>query len=383
MTAMTISQATVLSVARDLASSVLTIGVEEEFLLLDPRTGHNMPAATAVVAALPPSAREQSRLEFRHSMVEMVTPVCASLTEVGHELRLLRHAAAEAAATAGARLVAIGASPVAEPEPTTTDNPRYQAIVSHYGPVVRDPAVCGCHVHVGVPDRELAIQVCNHLRIWLPIIQALTANSPFYAGAETGYASWRSVQLERWPSLGPSPLFESADHFDRTVNLLVASGVMLDESLVLWFARPSTRYPTVEVRVADVCPTADDAILLTGLVRALVATAVDDIAAGLTAPPVPDSLVRAAHWTAARHGLDGTLIDLRLHRARPAWDLVDELFATVSPALLRHGDLPLIVNQLGRLRAKGTGAHRQRLVHERTGDLMAVLADLAWRTVHG
>jgi carboxylate-amine ligase len=369
--------------ARSAASLAPTLGVEEEFLLLDPATGENAPAAVAVRSGLPAGFAEQSRPEFRHSMIEMVTPVCADLAEAGQQLRRLRRAAAAAAEAAGARLVAVGATPIAERRPTVTDNPRFQAIARHYGPIVGDPAVCGCHVHVGVADRELAVQVSNQLRTSLPVVQALAANSPLYDGADSGHASWRSMQLERWPSLGPAPWFASAEDYDETVRLMVDSGTMLDASMVLWYARPSATYPTIEVRVADVCPTVADTVLLAGLIRALVATAVDDIAAGRGAPVVPDGLLRAAHWNAAHDGLGGTLLDLRRGRARPAWDLVDDLVTAVRPALLRHGDLPLVEAELARLRTEGTGADRQRRVLARTGDVHAVLSELADWTVTG
>jgi carboxylate-amine ligase len=314
-------------------------------------------------------------------MIEMVTPVCTSLAEAEQQLRLLRRAAATAAGAAGARLVAIGATPIAEPWTAVTDNPRFQAIARHYGPIVADPAVCGCHVHVGVADRELAVRVSNHLRPWLPVVQALAVNSPLVGGADSGYASWRSIQLERWPSLGPAPYFSCAADYADTVRLMVDSGAMLDASLVLWYARPSTTYPTVEVRIADVCPTVADTVLLAGLIRALVATAIGDIAAGLAAPAVPDGLLRAAHWNAAHRGLGGSLLDLRQGRARPAWDVVDDLLAAVRPALLRHADLSLVESELARLRKDGTGADRQRRVHQRTGDVRTVLSELAAWTV--
>jgi carboxylate-amine ligase len=381
MSAPTTGRVSAIAAARSVASAVPTLGVEEEFLLLDPASGENAPAAIEVLAGLPPGIREQSRLEFRHSMIEMVTPVCGSLAEAGKHLRQLRRAAATAATAASARLVAIGATPVAERRPAITGNPRFQAIARHYGPIVAHTSVCGCHVHVGVGDRELAVQVSNHLRPWLPVVQALAANSPLYQGVDSGHASWRSMQLERWPSLGPAPYFSCADDYDDTVRLMVGSGAMLDASLVLWYARPSTTYPTVEVRVADVCPTVADTVLLAGLIRALVATAIDDIAAGLTAPAFPDGLLRAAHWNAAHSGLGGSLLDLRQGRARPAWVVVDDLLAAVRPALLRHGDLSLVEAELARLRKEGTGTDRQRKVFERSGDVRTVLSELAAWTV--
>jgi carboxylate-amine ligase len=362
----------------------LTVGVEEEFLLLDPDTGVNIAAAEQVVAALPDAVRGQSRLELRRSMLEMVTDVCTDLPALATQLARHRRTAATAAATVGARLVAVGATPVDDPHRTAVpDGPRYHAMVRRYGPIAADPAVCGCHVHVGVPDRELAVQVCNRLRSWLPVIQALTANSPLHLGADTGYASWRCAQLQRWPGVGPTPHFDSAADYDDTLATLIGSGAMIDDSMVYWYARPSAHYPTVEVRVGDVCATVDDTVLTAALIRALVATTIEDIRAGNPAPRVRDCLIDAAHWQAAHDGLDGTLIDPQLGIARPAWDLVGDLLTTVSPALLRHGDTAYVATHLARLRDHGTGAARQRRIHRRTGDIHAVLTDLAEQTAAG
>ncbi len=360
--------------------SPMTVGVEEEFLLLDASSGNNLAVADQVLAQLTGQALEQSRHEFRQSMIEMVTPVCSDLTQLREQLTAARAVAAAAAAAAGARLVAVGATPIQEADITRPAAERYERIIRQFGPVALDPALCGCHVHVGVPDRELAVQVCNHLRPWLPVIQAIAANSPFRAGADTGYASWRSIQLERWPSLGPSPYFADAAEYDRTVEQLITAGVMLDAGMVLWYARPSARYPTVEVRVADVAPTADDAVLVAGLVRALAATVLDDIRAGLPAPRLRSSLLGAAHWRAAHDGLEGQLLNPATGELRPAWDVVDDLLSFVGPALIRDGGLETVIAGTDRLRIEGTGAERQRRVHRRRGDIRDVLAYLAGET---
>jgi carboxylate-amine ligase len=355
--------------------------VEEEFLLLDPASGVNIAAAEQVIAALPDAVRGQSRLELRRSMLEMVTGVCTELPALATQLARHRRMAAAAAATAGARLVAIGATPVDDPHRTAVpDGSRYHEMVRRYGPVASDPAVCGCHVHVGVPDRDLAVQVCNRLRTWLPVIQALTANSPLHLGEDTGYASWRCAQLRRWPGVGPTPHFDSADDYDHTVATLIRSGGMIDDSMVYWYARPSANYPTVEIRVGDVCATVDDTGLVAALIRALVATLIDDIRAGTPTPAVRNCLIEAAHWHAAHEGLDSSLIDPRLGAARPAWDLVADLLTTVSPALTGHGDTAYVETHLARLREHGTGAARQRRILRRTGDIHAVLDHLAEQT---
>jgi carboxylate-amine ligase len=332
-----------------------TVGVEEEFLLLDPLTGVNVPVADQVYAGLPDRMRERSRREFRPSMVEMVTGVCTGTDELADELREARRAAAQAAKQAGAALVAVGATPIGEPVLEPTDDPRFRAITEHYGPIALDPALCGCHVHVGVPDRALAVEICTRLRADLPVLQALTVNSPLSGGADTGYASWRYSQLRRWPALGPWPQLGSIEEFDALVAALVTAGEMMDASMVLWWARPSASFPTVEVRVADTCPDTADAVLLAALVRAMV-----DTAAGSPAPAVSDVLLNAAHGNAARSGMQGTLLDPRAGRARPAWDAAGDLVDRIGPALRRNGDLDTVVAGLDRIRRDGTGAERQR-----------------------
>lgn len=352
-----------------------SVRVDETFLLLDPVTGGNLPVADEVLAALPAWARARAAVDPHRCTVQVATLTCFTLADLRTQAAALRSAVADAATVAGAQLVAIGATPVGDPLPgdpaTAGRNPA----------VALDAAGCAGHLRVGVPDRETAVQVCNHLRVWLPVVQALTANSPLSVGSDTGHASWRAVQLAARPGAGPTPVFASAAEYDRTVAVLVAAGVAPDPTTVRWYARPSDGYPGVELRVGDVCPTVDDTVLVAGLVRALVGTLVQDVRAGMATPRVPDCLVSAAHWRAARDGLEGSLIDLRLGRERPAWELVDELFATVSPALLRHGDLHLVVAELARLRRQGSGAARQRRMHRRTGDIRTVLATLAEQTV--
>ncbi|WP_305784750.1 carboxylate-amine ligase [Symbioplanes lichenis] len=351
-----------------------TLGVEEEYLLLDPDTGRNTALADKVVAGLPDAVRAQSRQEFRGSMLEMVTPVCPGLDELRREITLIRSAAAESAAAAGALLTPIGATPVADPDRDPPDNARFRTITRHYGPIGADAAVCGCHVHVGVPDREAAIRACRGLRPWLPVIQAIAANSPFYQGTDTNHASWRSMQLRRWPLLGPTPPFRSGADFDRAVAEYAAGGAILDETMILWYARPSATWPTVEIRVADVCLTAADTVLVAGLVRALVVTI---LASDADAGDVPDHALEAAHASAARNGLDGMLLDARTGTARPAWDVVDDLTAYASKALHQLGDDSTVREELARVRSEGTGAARQRRIFTAKADLLTTLREVS------
>jgi carboxylate-amine ligase len=370
-------------VACSTATDVLTVGVKEEFLLLDPVSGRNRAVAEEVIAGLPDAVRGRSRPELRRSTVAMTAGVCTDLTDLRSRMVGLRGAAADAAAGAGARLVAIGATPVGEDDPGVARDGRHRAIVERYGPVALDPAVCGMRVYVGVPDRETAVQAGNRLQIWLPVIRALGGNSPVFRGADTGYVSWRTVQLLRWPSMGPAPWLDSAGDYDRTVAELIASGAVFDDRMVYWYSRVSHRHPTIEIRVNDVCADVDDAVLVIALIRAAVATAITDARAERPVPRPRDCVLAGAHWRAARDGLAHTLLDVRLGRNRPAWELVNEFFAVVSPALLAAGDLDLVLQGLSRLRRHGDGAARQRAALRDSGDLKRTLAAVAELTVAG
>jgi carboxylate-amine ligase len=363
------------------SETLLTVGVEEEFLLVDPDTAMAAARVDEVEAALAEEVRPQLRREFHASQLELATTVCTGLGELREQLAGLRRAAATAAATVGCRLLAVGTAVIEGPPPPVTDDPRYALMAERFGAIADTPGLCGCHVHVGVPDRDLAVQVCNHLRPWLPVLQAMSTNSPFCDGRDTGHASWRSVLWTRWPSAGPTPYFDDLDDYRRTVAQMVATGVMLDEGMAYWYARPSARYPTVEVRVADACATVADTTLVASLVRGLVDTATHDVRAGRRAPLVPDGLLAAAHWRAGHDGLEGECVDAATGAVRPGWDLVHDLVKRVEPALARHGDLPMVLDLVDLLHRRGTGAARQRRAREE-GGLREVLALLANQTIH-
>ena len=160
-------------------------------------------------------------------------------------------------------------------------------------------------MHVAVPSREPAIRVSNRLRPWLPLFLALTANSAVYRNADTGYASWRSIVWARWPSAGPPPHFDSVDEYDAMVRMLHRAGAVLDDGMVYWDVRPSAKFPTIEVRVADVPATVGETVLLATLIRASVMMALDDERRGEPTPPLTPLALKAAYWKSARDGLGG------------------------------------------------------------------------------
>jgi carboxylate-amine ligase len=257
------------------------------------------------------------------------------------------------------------------------DAPRYHRMRERYGDLSPGQGMCGTHVHVSIPDPETGVRVLNHLRPWLPIFQAATANSPLFGGRDTGYASWRSMMWERWPTVGPAPYLESFDQYETLVADLETSGAMLDEGMLYWYARLSAHYPTVEIRMGDVMPSLDDTMLLAALARALVATLLQDVRAGIPAPNVPHPLLMAAHWRSAHDGLEGLNIDMATREPRPAWRLMRQLFDYVRPELERHGDLDVATLLMGRLRNNGTGAARQRAILAQHGSVADVVDWLA------
>jgi carboxylate-amine ligase len=357
-----------------------TAGVEEEFLLTDGVTGRVVPAVEQVLDEVEPDLRQYVQRDFLTSQIEINSPPTRTLDELRRSLAELRLAVSDAAERAGARLLAVGTGLVDGAYPPVADDPRFHRMVEGFGELCRSPGLNGMHVHVAVPGRELGAQVLNHLRPSLPVLQAMTTNSPFFGGVDTGYASWRSVLWTRWPTVGPPPYLADAADYDRRLAQLRQTGAMLDEPMLYWYARLSSRYPTVEVRVGDVCLGLDDAVLVAALVRGLVLTALYDVAMGRSAPAIDQELLVAAHWRAARDGLEGMGVDARTGELRPAWHLLRQLVEAVGPALERHGDLPMVKILLGRLRSRGTGAARQRAAFARTGDLLELMRHVADQT---
>ena len=364
------------------AAGAITLGVEEEFVLLDPSTGAAVPAGPELVRMLGGEPGVQQ--ELMRFQVETGTRVCTGLDDLGRELIRLRRLAAAAAARLGCRLVASGVAPYRAPGlAAVTDQPRYQELARRYGPVVADSGTCGCHVHVGVPSRDLGVQVLARLRPWLAPLLAVTANSPIAGGHDTGWASWRYTIQSRWPTATPPEAWPDAAAYDAAVHRLIGRGAALDERSVYFLARLSPRYPTVEVRVADVCLDVGTAVLLAGLTRALVATALAEARRGAPVAAAPAGQVAAALAAAARQGLAGAAVDPVTGKAVNAAALRARLLDHVYPALRDGGDTETVTGLLGRLDDRGTGADRQRALFTSGISTPAVITALARATLSG
>ncbi|WP_455351706.1 carboxylate-amine ligase [Streptomyces sp. SYSU K217416] len=362
---------------------VPTIGVEEEFLLVDSRSRAPVARADQVIEAASRVLGDQVQTEFYRGQVEVCTRPTASCADLRGQLAGLRATAARAAEDADCLLIASGTAVVPPKEPLPiTDDARYRRMARAFGALVdgRGGVTCGCHVHIGTADRAQALELANHLRPWLPVLQALVVNSPFSAGHDSGYASWRSVEFGRWPTVEPPPLLD-VPGYEETAESLVASGILLDRRMIYWFARPSEHVPTLEVRVADVNADLDTTVLYAALVRGLAATLLAE-ARDIGAPPpdIPAGRLHAAHWHAARYGTAGPSLDAFTGRQVPVHVLMNDLVERATPGLAAAGDLELVRELLARARRLGTGADRQRAVYRRSGGLRDVVDHLAAAT---
>jgi glutamate---cysteine ligase / carboxylate-amine ligase len=364
------------------AAGGITVGVEEEFVLLDPCTGATVLAAPDLVRMLDGAPGVQQ--ELMRFQVEIATKVCTSLDGLGRDLARLRRLVAAAAAQLGCCLVASGTAPFGTPGlAALTGQPRYLELARRYGPMLADSGTCGCHVHVGVPSRDLGVQVLARLRPWLAPLLAVTANSPIAGGRDTGWASWRYLIQARWPTVRAPAAWHDAAAYDAAVRRLIVRGAALDARSVYFLARLSPRYPTVEVRVADVCLDVGAAVLVAGLTRALVATALAEARQQTPVPAVSARGVAAALDAAARHGLAGTGIDPVTGQAADARILRSRLLDHVYAALTDRGDTQIITRLLHRLDDQGTGADRQRALFTSTASAPAFIQALAHATLSG
>ena len=353
-------------------------GVEEELLLVDAADLRPAPVGEAV------SAAESTALEheFKQEQVEIGSSPQLETARLRGELVRLRAEADQAAKARGAAVVAIATSPW-KLSPRVTPDERYQRMVAEFGLLAREQLTCGQHVHVDVESRAEGVAVLDRIRGWLPALLALSANSPYWQGRDTGYASFRSVLWGRWPTAGPTDPFGDEAGYDDRISSLIEAGAALDDGMIYFDARLSARYPTVEIRVADVCTDVGDAVLVAALARGLVDTAAAHWRADLPAARISTHVLRAASWRAARWGVASSLVAPSTGRPAPAWTVIDELVEWTADSTRRHGDTDLVGDGLNRIRAGGGGAARQRAAFTGTEQLYAVVADAARRTVAG
>ncbi|MFF1253008.1 glutamate--cysteine ligase [Pseudarthrobacter sp. NPDC058329] len=362
-----------------------TFGVEEEFLLVDPASGQPVPVAERAlrhVTRNPGTAGGPTlALEVKQEQLEVIGPVCSRLQQLAEAILLGRMMADTAARAVGARAVALATSPLSATS-TLVQQPRYLKMAARFHLTLREQLTCGFHVHVHVASGEEGVAVLDRIRRWLPVVLALSANSPFWQGTNTGYSSFRYQAWSRWPTAGPYEQFGSLREYRRHVEALLASGVLLDEGMVYFDARLSRSHPTVEVRIADVCLEAAHATILAAVVRALVERAAQEWWAGVPAPRLPAEQLRLASWMASDAGVEGNLMHPLMYVPCPATEAVQALLTHIRPALVSSGDEEYVRLGLAGILAFGTGSHLQRAAMVSSQSLAAVVMDAVERT-HG
>jgi carboxylate-amine ligase len=365
------------------STDTLTLGVEEEFLVVDKASGALVSRADQVLVHAEPALGNAVAAELNLCQIEVGTPVCTTLAEVRSELTRLRRGLSSAAEQVGSRVAAVGAHPFGYWEDQRVDvrNDRYRRMEDAYQIVARQQVICGCHVHVGIADRELAIDTMNRVRPWLAVLLALSANSPYWRSLDTGYASYRHQVWQRWPTAGMPPRLRSYSEFQELVAQLQAIEAIEDPTFIYWYVRPSIRYPTLEFRSCDACLEVDHSLAIAGLVRALAWTCAHQALDGEPDGGPRREVLKAAMWRAGRYGLSADLVSPSAMETRPAAEVVGELLDHVKDGLEAHGDWDEVNELVGCILRRGNGASRQRAAYARRRDTHDVLNEVLAATV--
>ena len=352
-----------------------TFGVEEELLIADPLDGLPMALAPDILNAEASdgvlaeegglgSGGPALKSEFKQEQVEVNSRPCSTAGELRSEIRNGRAAADAAARSLGARVAALATPPVFHATPTV-GNLRYATMGNEFGLIAREQLTCGFHVHVSIDSPEEGVAVLDRMRHWLPVLLALSANSPYWMGSDTGFASYRTQIWNRWPTAGPMDVFGSADAYRAVLSALLGTGVPLDEGMIYFDARLSRGQPTVEVRIADVCLYAEDALTIAVIARALVETSAEEWRKGVPASSMVTPVLRMANWKASRFGVNHQLLHPLEQQPRSTSDVAAALLRHVSPALIAAGDLALARTGVATILRRGTGERLQRQAYSR------------------
>lgn len=357
-----------------------TIGIEEEFQLVDHETFALRSHISEMVKAGRSTLGDQIKPEILQSVVEVGTKVCTDISQAAEQVRLLRAALGHLAAQHGLHIAAAGTHPWSDwREQEITEHERYRSLVQDMQDVVRALTIFGLHVHIGVDDRQRAIEIMNEARYFLPHLLALSANSPFWRGRQTGLHSYRCVVWNRFPRTGIPDAFNSWDEFENLIETMVRTGCIDDAKRIWWDIRPHPYFNTLEFRICDMQTTAQETLTLAALMQAIVAKLYRLRERNLGFRQYHRSLLMENRWRAMRHGLEGRLIDFGKEQEVSIADLLDELLSFVDE-VVDELDSRSYVEYARTMIANGNGAQRQLQVFAQTGDLRAVVADIVQRT---
>ena len=362
---------------------VFTIGIEEEFQIIDPETRELRSHIQEILAGAKILLKEHLKAEMHQSMVELGTEICGDVDCARRQVMELRSELARLAAQDGLKIASAGTHPFSHwMDQLITADERYEIIVKDMQQIARANLIFGLHVHIGIPDREEAIDVMNQARYFLPHLYALSLNSPFWLGQNTGLKAYRQMIFERFPRTGIPDAFHSLSEYEDYLKLLVATGCIDNAKKIWWDIRLHPFFDTIEFRICDAQSRVDDTIALAALMQAIVAKLQKLRRQNVTFRMYPRRLIEENRWRAARYGLDGKLIDFGRRCETDERELLHEMLEFVAPEMVELGSWAELAH-IERIMREGTGADRQLAVWERTGDITAVVDHIIAETYEG
>jgi glutamate---cysteine ligase / carboxylate-amine ligase len=362
-----------------------TLGIEEEFQVVDKYTGQLASRIDTILEKGIPLLGEKIKPEMLQSTVELVSGVCPTVAHARAEMAMLRSTLASLVDAEGLALISAGTHPLAHwQDQLRSQNERYVELEEEYQDVGRSILIFGLHIHVGLDARTVAIPLMNQLRTWLPHLLALSSNSPFWGGRYSGLKSYRSIVWKRFPRSGVPELFDSTDEFDRYVASLIDTGCIDNGKRIWWDIRPHAFFNTIEFRCCDMPATFEDTIAIAALCQAMVAKLYWMHSRNLTLYMLPASYVEENKWRAARYGLDATVVDFVQRRTMTMRESIEELLDFVDDVVDDLG-IRREMNYIHDLLAdpRGTGADRQIAIYQETGSVDSVAHFLMEQTLLG
>jgi len=362
---------------------VFTLGIEEEFQIIDPETRELRSHIQQILTGGKMILKERVKPEMHQSVVELDTEICSDARCARQQVVDLRSELANLAARDGLKIASAGTHPFSHwMDQLITLDERYATIVKDMQQIARANLIFGLHVHVGIPDREEAIDIMNQARYFLPHIYALSVNSPFWLGQNTGLKAYRQMIFERFPRTGIPDAFESLSEYEDYLKLLVATNCIDNAKKIWWDIRLHPFFNTIEFRICDAQSRVDDTIALAALMQAIVAKLQKLRRQNVTFRSYPRRLIDENRWRASRYGLDGKLIDFgrkcEMDERQSLHEML-EFIATEVDELGSHAEMA----HIERIMREGTGADRQLMVWERTQDMKAVVDQIVAETYEG
>lgn len=362
----------------------LTIGIEEEYQIVDPKTRELRSYITEILEEGKLILSEQVKPELHQSIVEVGSNVCNTPAELRVELVRLRGTLIELAARNGLCIAAAGTHPFSSwMEQDITPLERYAGVKQDMQELAQRLLIFGTHVHIGIEDREFLIDAMNVIRYLLPHILCLASSSPFWMGRNTGLKSYRSIVFRNFPRSGIPRSFSSWSDFQYFVDMLVVTNTIPNGSKVWWDVRPNHSYPTLEFRICDVCTRVDEAVCIAAIFQAIIAKLWKLRYDNMTFRVYPFDLIEENKWRAVRYGLDGKLIDFGKQKELPARDLLREMLEWFIGDVVDELGSRSEVEYAYRIMDEGSSADRQLATFARTGDLKAVVDQLIAETAEG